>query len=374
MMKKLYRHLFTVSTMGLMITGLVSCDNTKRVEYEPANPVLGLNVAYFLPNTPTNYELDKESNTIDIPVYRTNTTGDLTVAVTVKALEQYEGPSVYSFPDAIHFSEGQDVTNYTITYDFDLAVTNEMQAYDIILDENHSSPYKLDYLSVMLTKPVLYTSLGWIEYTDAYMCALFYTGLTSYWVEIQECDDEPGLFRLKDPYGAAYPWNEPGDWDDSVTSYLYIDATNPDMVVIPESPQTLDWGYGPLICWCGAEYWQTEGYTAEELYEMGFFGFVYDGSVIYFYPETLMLFFGEDGPYYANLCLDEETGEPMVDEDGEELAPFWLDLNEISPTAPEGYSMYSTRAAAIKDKKLQKACRQAQVLSPVARHISARIK
>lgn len=362
-MKKINKYVYTGALLTLATGFFSSCDNTKPVKYEEVPPVSSASVAYFSPETPTSYELQEDESYIQIPVYRTNSNGPLSVPVSVEATENYGGPKVYTFPDKVSFADGEDETLLTITYDYDAAVSEEIRIYNIKLSENYTSPYyELDFLSVSLSKPLTFTTLGWIDYTDPYICAMFDTYITTYEVEIQECDTKPGYYRLVDPYGAAYPYNEPGDWDESVTSYLYIDATDPERVVIPESPQTLDWGYGNLICWCGAEYYQTQGYTADQLYSFGYFGILYN-DIIYFEAETLYGIFSDWGGFDANYVYDEETGGALLDEDGYPYAPFWLDLSSIS-SEPSSYSTKAmpTHAGLLKDMKVENAKKEVRKL------------
>ena len=95
----------------------------------------------------------------------------------------------------------------------------------------------------VMKSPDQFKTTGYVAYTDAYMNTFFTLGTDPYYVYISEDPDTPGFFALEDPYGASYPWNDPGDWDTSVTSYLYVDATDPNGVWIPWSDQTLHWSY-----------------------------------------------------------------------------------------------------------------------------------
>lgn len=94
-----------------------------------------------------------------------------------------------------------------------------------------------------------WVSLGMGLYTEDFMTTFFQIESQTYEVEILEKSTKPGLYRLKNPYGAAFPYNEEGDWDDSMDYYLEIDATVPNNVVIEAQEMGLDWGYGMLSVW-----------------------------------------------------------------------------------------------------------------------------
>ena len=86
---------------------------------------------------------------------------------------------------------------------------------------------------------------GWAMYTDDVISALFGVGNPVFPTRVQERDDMPGYFRLINTYGAKYPYNDPGDWDESKDYYIYIDATDPEKVWIPNCNMGVAWStYG----------------------------------------------------------------------------------------------------------------------------------
>ena len=141
--------------------------------------------------------------------------------------------------------------------------------------------------------PEVFKSLGMATFTDALVGAWFGEPEVSYKVEIEESVDNPGKYRLVNPYGEAYPYNEPGDWDAANTYYLTIDATNPDAVNIVSDNLGLDWGYGMMWTMSTADYYILTGQaTAEQLLSLGYYGKLADG-VITFGPKTILI--GDDG-------------------------------------------------------------------------------
>lgn len=182
--------------------------------------------------------------------------------------------------------------------------------------------------------------LGYALYTDGYLGGLYGVEETTYYVELQESQTQKGLYRLVNPYGADYPWNEPGDWDPNVTSYLYVNASNPDCVYIPESPQTLDWGDGALTCYSLAAYQLEGGATEDQVIAAGVNGTVKDGKITF--PEkSLLAAFGSDGWYYTNI--PEVQGYT-------DLSMFCLDLNSVTsdPSAAAKAKAHSLKAGAKK--------------------------
>ena len=135
-------------------------------------------------------------------------------------------------------------------------------------------------------------------------------------VKVEERDDKPGYYRVENPYGEAYPWNDPGDWDDTQLRYLYIDATDPDKVYFPERLYTTtDWGYGEFVVWSVAGYYlaRNDASSAEDYYG------TYANGEIRFPEDALlvaMLNYANGGLYMANnngkwrLILDPDQVVP----------------------------------------------------------------
>ena len=162
----------------------------------------------------------------------------------------------------------------------------------------------------------VWESLGMAEYTDDFMTMGYYddddnwvsiyNGLTpqTYEVEVLAHTKTPGLYRLKNAYAEVYPFNEPGDWDDSMDYYLEIDATNLSAVFITKQELGLDWGYGMISVESDAAYYMNEwDATPEEVtatfeyygYESPF-GTLIDG-VITFPEDVFTVSFGSNELY-----------------------------------------------------------------------------
>lgn len=72
----------------------------------------------------------------------------------------------------------------------------------------------------------------------------------TYYVDVEESVATPGLIRLVDPYGDAWPGSYGYNYDESHHHYLVIDATNPDFVMIEKmSPIGINYGYGNMAIW-----------------------------------------------------------------------------------------------------------------------------
>ena len=162
--------------------------------------------------------------------------------------------------------------------------------------------------------PEVFKSLGMCSYTDDIVSTLFGAPTVTYQVEIQESVDNPGKYRLVNPYGEIYPYNEPGDWDADNTYYLTIDATDPDYVNLVQSDLGIDWGYGPMTALSFADYLIDAGEaTKDQLKAAGYYGKLVDG-VITFNVKTLGLAMGSD-LYYANQLGEFKVVLPSASTD-----------------------------------------------------------
>ena len=163
-------------------------------------------------------------------------------------------------------------------------------------------------------------SLGMGAYTDDFMTMggydeesgewnPVYKGLNpqTYQVEVQANTQNPGLYRLKNAYGTAYPYNEEGDWDTSMDYYLVIDAQDPEYVMIDKQELGLDWD-GMVSVESDASYYvnrypnMTPADIVAALTSQGAddpFGKFADGTITFPAPDVFEVAFGEYA-FYGN--------------------------------------------------------------------------
>lgn len=168
------------------------------------------------------------------------------------------------------------------------------------------TPMDANYLTFEFApagQPSPWVSLGMATYREDFVAGLFQLENVVYEVEIQENTETPGLYRLVNPYGAAYPYNEEGDFDASKNYYVVIDAQDPTAVTVQNTNVGMAWGnYGEFSVWSLADYNLTQGATKEQVAEAGMFGTLENG-VITFPVKTLLVSMAnyEDGALmYAN--------------------------------------------------------------------------
>ncbi len=171
-------------------------------------------------------------------------------------------------------------------------------------------------------------SLGYAVYTDDIVLSLFGNSPMSYYVEVLENKEQPGLFRMVDPYGPEFPMY-PYATSYKEGSYIEIDATDPEGVWIEGWQSTgCDIAENGLMeitsmAWYLAN---SQGATKEDAKEAGVCG-VYADGVITFPTEGLLIALGSKA-YYANTN-----------------GAFALDMSNLIETLPEGAAAARSAAA-----------------------------
>ena len=155
-------------------------------------------------------------------------------------------------------------------------------------------------------------SLGTGLYTDDVLLPLFYENGTpaTYEVEILEHSENPGLYRIMNPYAKSV---HPAGDDDYAPEGMFIEVNATDAEGVYIQPQSLgmDWGYGEMqLVTNGYRYFEANGFDVVK--GAGYLGKVVDGVITFpnFSKEDgkpsatpgfqALLYMGESG-YYAGM-------------------------------------------------------------------------
>lgn len=274
---------------------LSSC--TEEYEYDADSAYVSGAQVYFGNDMGTIIETPKTENSFNVVVSRANATGALTVPVTIIMDED----CIYSCNTTmVTFAPGQSTANLTFTYDPEQVVYGTYYDITIALGEASGTPYGLSTYSF---------KAGMTEWVKMKNQAIYREDLvTAGWgvenllldVDIEESVVTPGMYRLVNPYGANYPYNEPGNYDDTKDYYLLIDATDPNFVHIPRSELGVDWGYGMWEAIGYADYYVENGNDLEVIKAKrpDLFGTLKDGVITM--PAKTVLFNYGGGLLYGN--------------------------------------------------------------------------
>lgn len=280
-----------VAVASIFATSSCSEDDS----YTPAEPETGVKpYVYFSEKNETTFSLEPTAPAeLTFTVCRQDTKD----AIEMPLIVTENTSNVFNVPSSVSFAAGEESVDVTVTFP-DAPIGTPCS-----LTVGFNSEYTGIYYSgigqqTFTVNRVKWNNVGyvvsqsgekiegWAMFTEDHLTTFFSVQNVSYPIEVQERDDVRGLFRLKNVYGASYPYNEPGDYDDTQDYYITIDATNPNKVYIPELTDLgFDWGYGNFYIWSLAGYYLAQGKasSAEEFYG------TYKNGAITFPKEALMI-------------------------------------------------------------------------------------
>lgn len=286
--------------MNKILAGLVavasifatsSCSNDDN--YTPAMPEVGTKV-FFSNALPKTIEASSAESSVTVKVSRTDSSDAVTVPLTVSNPD-----AMFEVPTSVSFAAGQTDADLVITYDAEEIGFDKYSTITISVDKSVASLYGVSEYTFKIGIPAPWESLGQCTYFDMYVTD-FYIGEDPlpYKVEIQKNLINEGLYRLVYPYGKIYPYNDPGDYDESKTYYLEIHAENPDKVYVPLQNQGIAWSsYGEFTMGSLAAYYLDRG---DEAKAEQYYGTLKDGIITF--PAGSLLFSMKnynDGGLYA---------------------------------------------------------------------------
>ncbi len=119
-------------------------------------------------------------------------------------------------------------------------------------------------------------------------------------VDMEECEQVAHYYRLVNPYGAGYAYNEDGDYDADNDYYLYVHAEDPEFVYMPTTTFGTDWGNGKFTMADFAGYYIDNGYSVDLVKSRGIAHGTLEDGVITWPVNGLLCGFDGQLDYYAN--------------------------------------------------------------------------
>ena len=279
-MKNLFKYTF-VALAGLM--GMVFSACTNDYTYDPAT-VSGSQV-YFSDQLPAIHEISTKASSFEVEVLRVDTKDAISVPLTVTKPDN----SIFTIPSSVSFAAGQASAKISIGYDpANVEYGNYEDITLSIADANLATIYGLSSYSFK-AGATAWVDYGTALYREDLITTFFGVDNIVYEVPIQKNVVEEGYYRLVNPYGKYYKYNDPGDFDETTDSYLTINATDPDWVYVEESPTTTNWSYGVFSMTSYVQYYLNNGYTLDFIKSNApqLFGKLKDGVITM--PATSML-------------------------------------------------------------------------------------
>lgn len=229
---------------------------------------------------------------VAVEVYRNNENGNVTVPVSVTlsdstvmsvdaaAVTFEAGKSVAELIIKIDESKIQIGKNYIANLAF---VPDSVDLFEENLSISGNSAFKLTF-----SKAYSWTAAGTALYTEDMVGTFFGVENVTYEVAVEKAIGNSAVIRLVDPYGAAYPYNAPGDYDTSKKHYMTINMEDPEGVYFERHYSGMNWGYGEFVFHSMAGYYIEKGNSLEAVKGAGYCGTLVD-NVITFPAETLLV-------------------------------------------------------------------------------------
>lgn len=282
---------------GFVLMAVALATACTEETYTPAESEAGAGV-HFSRDLAQNVTLVSGQSSITVPVLRADKEGALTVAV-----KSTQSQPLFSIPSSVSFAAGSERADLELTFDPEAIEYDESYTVQLSLsDEVNVTAYGKTEVTLTLMMPAPWVSLGMATYVDDFVTTFYGVDNVPYEVEIQENQVNPGFYRLVNPYGEAYPYNDPGDWDDSRDYYLEIHAEDPTAVYIETQGMGCDWGYGEFIVSSIAGYYMANGQSLADVKAAGYTGTLEDGVISF--PAEVLLFgmseYGGGGLYTSN--------------------------------------------------------------------------
>ena len=258
-MKNIFKYAYSLLA-GVVALTAVSCSDKYEYDGRGAWDAAENYADVYFPTASASIELDPvDPTTATIAVKRKNTAGKLSVSFEVTK----NTDNVFEVGKA-EFADGADET--TLTVNFPTAEVGTPYQLQVVLND----PAYVSKYSKGITYDLSVTRVKWNDagfyydengnkvegyalYTDDLIDGIFSAPNSTYPVKCQERADMPGVFRIYNPYGEIYPYNDPGDWDDSKDYLFIINASDPTKVYFdytshPNADYELgiDWSYGMI--------------------------------------------------------------------------------------------------------------------------------
>lgn len=122
------------------------------------------------------------------------------------------------------------------------------------------------YYDVNIDDAASWQDLGTARYTDDILNSVYKNYATDeYDVAIQVSSSKPGYYRVVNPYTDNYPLKAKNYHEGNHKHFMYIDASDPDRVVIETSAIGVDLGYGAMHVSSLGHLYREDGYTDEQI-------------------------------------------------------------------------------------------------------------
>ena len=233
-MKKILKSILALSAAAIFA---VSCnvDNIGTLyEHEGSD-----NGVSFTQAVLSDTELGAAESTVVITVGRAVCDDAQTVNI---ASTMPEGVTV---PSSVSFGAGQSSADLVLDVS-GMSVGKSYKGKISLASESDYNELAISEVSVTLQKAYSWSSYGTVKITDDLIAYVFGTDNVTWSVQADKADGFE-VYRLLDPYGPNFPYNDPGDF--TLGAKWVIDCTDANAVTFERTYLGFDWGYGEFNVW-----------------------------------------------------------------------------------------------------------------------------
>jgi len=211
-----------------------SCDQKNiGAEYNSTNESVS-----FLGAT-SSIKATPDQTSVDYKIVRGNTSGKLELPITAT----YD-QSIFTLPSSVVFDDGADAA--TISIPLENTALGTTYSIKLAFDSIMSSPGGTFKTTISVMRDFVWLPAGTGMWTDGIISYIFGEDQFTYPVDVEEAQDNDGLYRMVNPYGlGVYEDTEAGDVVRN-PSYVNIDARDPSKVLIEQQGIGIDYGYGEI--------------------------------------------------------------------------------------------------------------------------------
>ena len=245
-------------------------------------------------------------NQVVVKVFRNNTNGNVTLPLDVTL-----NNDIMTYDTAaVTFENGKDFAEFVINVDYaNIALgTKYTASVAFVVDslnffEHNASLTGNNSTSISIQVEYNWQSIGKALYTeDVAGSPGFGLECLTYEVEVEQAVENPNIIRMKNAYGAAFPYNAPGEYDTKKDYYITFNCEDPEGVYIDGwCEMGMDWGYGMFSMTSYGYYLMAKGNSFDDVKAAGLFGTLDDNLCITFPVKGLVMQMADWGMTYANL-------------------------------------------------------------------------
>ena len=193
----------------------------------------------FTQGTVANTEIGAAETSLVVTLGRAAATAAQTVNIASTL------PDGIGVPSSVTFNAGEYAANLVLDIS-QMAVGSSYKGTLSLANEDDYNDLAISSVNVTLAKAYTWNSYGTVHITDDLVTAAFGVDNLTWEVEAEKAEGFE-VYRLLDPYGPNYPYNDPGDY--TLGAKWVLDASNPNAVTFDRTYLGFNWGYGEFNIW-----------------------------------------------------------------------------------------------------------------------------